>query len=198
MRSMLRAFSAAALLLCAGLAAAQETGKLTVDIAAFNSEIELKPKIKAQLESGGLEWGAKDGLVVFTMVNKRFINFDIPNFTRYGTQQTVELPAGDYKITGIGLIPSTAFSPEKILNKGAYFNEGIMAFRIEPGQTVTLKVNPVIRKNATFFINYFMPEILVAVEQNGQTGAETSVVAKTDASTPWAGYTGPLKFAPAK
>ena len=35
-------------------------------------------------------------------------------------------------------------------------------------------------------------------QQNGQTGAETSVVAKTDASTPWAGYTGLLKFTPAK
>lgn len=179
--------------------AQQATGKLRVEILPFSSEIELKEKVKKQLESGGLEWGAKDGQLVFTMVNKRFINFDLPNFTRYGTDTSIELPAGEYSVTGIGLIPSTAFSPEKILAKGAYFNEKVMSFNIEEGKTTTVKVKPVIRKNATFFLNYFMPELLVSIApEGGEFGPEVSVIAKTESSVPWPAYNGPLKFQVAK
>lgn len=192
-------------LVLAGLAvstvagAEQGTGKLLVDIQPFSSEIELKEKVKTQLESGGLEWGVKDGLMVFTMVNKRFINFDLPNFTRYGNQVSLDAPAGGYSVTGIGLIPSTAFSVEKILAKGAYVNEKTMAFTVEEGKTVTVKVRPVIRKNATFFMNYFMPELLVSVKPDGgEFGPEISIIAKTEASVVWPAYNGPLKFQVAK
>jgi hypothetical protein len=179
--------------------AQQAAGKLRVEILPFSSEIELKEKVKKQLESGGLEWGAKDGQLVFTMVNKRFINFDLPNFTRYGTDTSIELPAGEYSVTGIGLIPSTAFSPEKILAKGAYFNEKVMTFNVEEGKTTTVKVKPVIRKNATFFLNYFMPELLVSIApEGGEFGPEVSVIAKTESSVPWPAYNGPLKFQAAK
>lgn len=179
--------------------AQQATGKLRVEILPFSSEIELKEKVKKQLESGGLEWGAKDGQLVFTMVNKRFINFDLPHFTRYGTDETKELPAGEYTVTGIGLIPSTAFSPEKILAKGAYFNDKIMAFAVEEGKTTTVKVRPVIRKNATFFLNFFLPELLVSIAQeDAEFGPEVSIIAKTESSVPWPAYNGPLKFQAAK
>lgn len=179
--------------------AQQAAGKLRVEILPFSSEIELKEKVKKQLESGGLEWGAKDGQLVFTMVNKRFINFDLPNFTRYGTDTSIELPVGEYSVTGIGLIPSTAFSPEKILAKGAYFNEKVMTFNVEEGKTTTVKVRPVIRKNATFFLNYFMPELLVSIApEGGEFGPEVSVIAKTESSVPWPAYNGPLKFQAAK
>lgn len=175
-------------------AAQQAMGKLTVDIQAFTSEVKLKKKVETTLKSGGLEWGAKDGQVVFSMVNKRFVNFDMPNFTRYGAQTTVDLPAGDYTITGVGLIPSTGFSPEKILAKGAYINEKVMSFRIEEGKTSTITIRPVIQKNATFFVNFFMPELLTTVAVNGVASPEVSVCAKNDKSLPWATYTGALKF----
>ncbi len=179
--------------------AQQPAGKLKVIIEPFSSEIELKKKIQTQLESGGLEWGAKDGLLVFTMVNKRFINFDLPHFTRYGTEAVIDVPAGEYSVTGIGLIPSTAFSPEKILAKGAYFNEKIMAYRVEEGKTVTVKIRPIIRKNATFFLNFYLPELLVSIAQEGgEYGPEVSVVAKTESSVDWPAYNGPLKFQAAK
>lgn len=179
--------------------AQQQTGKLQVEILPFSSEIELKEKVRKQLESGGLEWGAKDGQLVFTMVNKRFINFDLPHFTRYGSEAAMELPAGEYSVTGIGLIPSTAFSPEKILAKGAYFNEKVMSFKIEEGKTTTVKVRPVIQKNATFFLNYFLPELLVSTAPDGgEFGPEVSVVDKTESSVPWPAYNGPLKFQAAK
>jgi len=43
-------------------------GTLTVNIAQFTSEKELPKKVDKQLRSGGLEWGVKDGLIVFTLV----------------------------------------------------------------------------------------------------------------------------------
>jgi len=174
--------------------AQQAMGKLTVDIQPFTSEVTLKKKVETTLKSGGLEWGAKDGQVVFTMVNKRFVNFDMPNFTRYGSQTTIDLPVGDYTVTGIGLIPSTGFSPEKILAKGAYFNEKIMSFRIEADKTSTITIRPVIQKNATFFVNYFMPELLTKISLDGVTSSEVSIIEKNEKSLPWATYTGPLKF----
>lgn len=177
------------------VAAQQAMGKLMVDIQPFTSEVKLKKKVETTLKSGGLEWGAKDGLVVFTMVNKRFVNFDMPNFTRYGEQATIDLPAGDYTITGIGLTPSTGFSPEKILAKGAYFNEKIMSFRIEADQTSKIVIRPVIQKNATFFLNYFMPELLAStMAADGSKSPEISIIAKNQNSLPWSSYTGPLKF----
>lgn len=170
------------------------TGKVLVDIKPFESEVPLKPKVENQLKSGGLEWGAKDGKLVFTMVNKRFVNFDVNQFTRYGQQTTLDLPAGDYKVTGIGLVMSTGFSPEKILNKGAYLNEDVIAFRVEPGQTTTVTIRPVIRKQRTFFLNFFMPELMTSVTAGGAPSEEVSICDRTDKSTPWATYAGPLKF----
>jgi hypothetical protein len=60
------------------------TGTLNVDILDFTSDVKLKPKVEKAIKTGGMEWGVKDGLIVFSMVNKRFINFDMPQFTRYG------------------------------------------------------------------------------------------------------------------
>ena len=175
--------------------AQQAMGKLLLDMQAFTSEVKLKPKIETTLKSGGLEWGAKDGRVVFSIVNKRFVNFDMPNFSRYGTQTTIDLPVGDYTVTGIGLIPSTAFSPEKILAKGAYFNENIMSLRIEADKTTKVTIRPIIQKNATFFLNVFMPELLTTITSpDGVTSSEVSIAAKNEKSLPWSSYGGDLKF----
>ena len=169
-------------------------GKLVVVMEEFTSEITLKPKVETTLKSGGLDWGAKDGQVVFTMVNKRFVNFDMPNFTRYASKTEIELPSGDYSVTGIGLHMSTAFSPEKILNKGAFINNDVFRFKLEPGKTVVIKIRPVIKKDATFFLNFFVPDLITSIDENGSFGEEKNIIAKTDASLPWATYTGPLKF----
>jgi hypothetical protein len=175
--------------------AQQVNGKLTVDIQLFTSEVKLKPKIETILKAGGLEWGAKDGNVVFTMVNKRFVNFDIQNYTAYGKQTTIDLPAGDYAISGVGLIPSTAFSPDKILAKGGYFNEKIMTIRIEADKTSVIKIRPVIQKNDTLFMKFFMPDLFATtITPEGVASPEVSIVAKNEKSLPWASYTGFLKL----
>lgn len=195
MKKSLLAMFALCLALCSVSAMAQQAmGTLVVDIQPFTSEVKLKPKIETQLKSGGIEWGAKDGQVVFTSVNKRFVNFDIPNFTRYGTQATNELPAGDYSISTVGLIPSTAFSPEKILAKGGYFNENVMTFRIEAGKTTTISIRPVIQKSSTLFVKIFMPDLLTTVTVDGVSSPEVSILAKTDKSVDWPNYSGALKF----
>ena len=175
-------------------AEAPKTGTLEVVVQEFTSEITLKKKVEKTLKSGGIEWGAKDGHIVFTMVNKRFVNFDIPHFTRYGSTQTIELPEGEYSLTGIGIKPVTAFSPEKFLEKGAYFNEGIMRVRVVGGEKTTLTVRPVIRKNSTLLLKFFIPELLTTSTIGGETSEEISIVARHESSVDWPDYQGSLKF----
>jgi hypothetical protein len=170
------------------------TGKLTLQLDPFTSEVPLKKKIESQLKSGGLEWGAKDGQVVLTMLNKRFVNFDLNNFTRYGSETTVDLPAGEYRLSGVGFVPSTSFSVEKAVARGAFVNENVLVFKIEPGQSTILKIRPIIQRDATFFVNYFAPDLLTTVIQGETKSAEVNVCGKNSASITWPNYNGPLKF----
>lgn len=192
---MIAALSGLVLAVCGNAAMAQQAmGKIVLEIKPFSTEVTLKKKVEATLRTGGLEWGAKDGQVVATMVNKRFINFEMPNFTRFDSKTEIDVPAGDYAITGIGFVPSTSFSPEKALAKGAFFNERVMTFKVEPGKTSTITMRPVIQKNATFLLNFFQPALLTTVSSEGVESAEVSIVAKNEKSIAWPAYTGPLKF----
>lgn len=170
------------------------TGTLVMQVKPFTSEVELKKKVQAQLESGGLEWGIEGDLLVVTMVNKRFIDFDVNHMTRYGTDETLTLPVGDYRITGIGLEMVTAFSPEKVLNKGAFLNENVLSFRIEEGQTTTVSINPVIRKDMTFLIKWYVPALMTTVVTAAGAGEEVALNLRNPDSLPWRDYNGPLKF----
>ena len=174
--------------------AAPTTGTLQLEIAAFTSEVTLKPKIQKQLASGGIEWGQKGDRIVFTYVNKRFLNFDIPFLTRFGETRKLELPEGDYAITCIGFLPATAFSVEKALSKGAYFNRNVMTVHVAAGKTTTLTMKPVIRKQATFFLTFFMPEMLASSTLDGATSPAISINEKSSASVKWDDYVGDLKF----
>lgn len=177
-------------------AAAQEaTGSLLVQIKPFTSEVKLKKKVLAQLESGAIEWGIEDDLLVFTMVNKRFIDFNVNHMTRYGQDETIELAPGDYRITGIGLEMVTAFSPEKVLEKGAFLNEDVLSFRIEAGKTTTISINPIIRGDMTFLVKWYMPALMTRITHEGEAeGPEVAVNLRTGASLAWKDYSGPLKF----
>ncbi|MFM2290051.1 MAG: hypothetical protein RL684_3194 [Pseudomonadota bacterium] len=187
--------AAGVVILCLSATTARaENGTLVIDVGPFTSEVELKDKIQKQLESGGIEWGQTGNRIVFTTVNKRFLNFDIAQFTRYGTQKSLDLPEGDYVLTCVGLVPHTAFSPEKILSKGGYFNEGILTVHVKSGATATLKIRPVIRKQSTLFLKLYMPELMTTVEQDGGTSAEISLNAESEKSVKWDDYAGDLKF----
>ena len=170
------------------------TGKLVFDVKAFTSEINLKPKIEQQLASGGLEWGVVSRQLVVTLVNKRFIGVDLPNLTRYGDRKELDLEPGDYTLACVGLIPEGGLSVEKVLDKGAYFNLDVLHFTIAAGKTTALEVYPAIRKHNTFFLKFFLPEILVKVVAEGAPAAEAVINTRGDASVPWSQYDGPLKF----
>lgn len=176
-------------------ATAQEnTGTLVVNIQQFTSEKPLPKKVDKQLKNGGLEWGVKDDLVVFTMVNKQFIDYPINHMTRYGQSETLTLPAGEYRVTGIGLELSAGFNVQKILDRGAFVNENVMAFRIEPGKTTTININPVIYKDAAFVVNFWVPTLMASVQSEGGATDATALNTRTEASIGWPQYTGPLKF----
>jgi hypothetical protein len=188
---------AAAVVLCVGRAeAADATGKLVVDVQAFTTEVTLKPKVETQLKSGGLEWGLQDKQVIFTMVNKQFVNAEISHLTRYGTRTEIDVPAGDYTLTCVGLIPEGGLSPQKVLSKGGYFNTDVLHFTVRAGGTTTLETSPVIRKKNTFLLKFFIPELSVKVVEDGQTKDEKVVNVRDDHSTGWDDYSGTLKFVP--
>ena len=173
---------------------AQATGTLAFDLKPFTSEVELKEKIEKQLKSGGLEWGVVGNELVVTLVNKRFINAEIPNLTRYGERKEIQLPAGQYTLTCIGLIPEGGLSVDKVLSKGGYFNENVLSFTIEAGQTTALEVTSVIRKENTFLLKFFVPEVSVNVVANGVGFDAVPINLRGDASVAWDDYSGPLKF----
>lgn len=174
---------------------AQEArGTLIFDLKPFTSEVELKEKVEKQLKSGGLEWGTAAGQMVVSMVSKQYIRFDLSNFTRYGEKKTLEVGAGEYRITCAGFVPEGGLSIEKVLKKGAYFNVDILTFTVKPGGTTTIEVHPTIRKERTFFLKFFLPELLVKVDEDGTITGQKVINERTDASIAWDDYKGPLKF----
>ncbi len=174
---------------------AQEArGSLVFDVKPFTSEVKLKEKVEKQLQSGGIDWGTADGQMIVSLVNKRYINFDLPNFTRFGEKKTLEVDAGEYRLTCAGYVPEGGFSVEKALAKGAYFNLDILTFKVKAGGTTTIAVHPTIQKESTFFVKFFLPELLVKVNEDGTVGAEKVINERTDASIAWEDYKGPLKF----
>jgi hypothetical protein len=169
-------------------------GTLIIDIKPFTSEKELPKKVVKQLKSGMLEWGIRDRQLVFTLVNKRFLDFPVNHTTRYGSSEQLTVPAGVYKITGVGLEMSTGFSVDKILERGAFFNDDIVTFVVEPGKTTTLTINPVIKIDRTFAVNFWMPSMMASWSDGNVSSAEISLNDRNDTSIAWPQYTGSLKF----
>ncbi len=196
---MNRSFRVCAVALITGLwslalCAQESQGTLLFDVKPFTSEVKLKDKIRKLLETGGIEWGLAEGQLVVSMVNKRFIRFDLPNMTRYGESKSLQLEPGTYRITCVGFIPEGGFSVEKALKKGAYFNLDMQTIEVIAGKTTTVEVNPTIQKKSTFFIKFFTPELLVKIIEDGTVKAELVINERKDASIAWEDYNGPLKF----
>jgi hypothetical protein len=177
------------------------TGTLVLDLKPFRSEVALKPKIESQLKTGGIEWGLRDGQMVVTLLNKRFVDFDVAYMTRYGSNQTLQLPAGSYRLTTIGFEPHTGFSVEKVLAKGAYVNQDVMAFTIEPGKTTTMVMEPlIVDEERTLFATFFTPTLFTTVSVEGTVDSgekpadPVALNVRDDRSIAWPDYKGPLKF----
>lgn len=172
------------------------TGTLVVEANAFTSEKPLPKKVEKQLKSGGLEWGIRENLLVFTMVNKQFVDFPINHMTRYGQSEQLTLPAGDYCVTGIGMEMTAGFNVQKILDRGAFVNEDAVTFRIEPGSVTTLSINPVIKRDNALMVDFWMPTLMVRISGGMEAGEGIAINTRGDKSIAWPQYTGPLKFVP--
>lgn len=174
--------------------AAYADGTLTINMAPFTSEVKLKDKIRKQLEGGGMEWGLAGDRLVITSVNKQFVGPTIDHLTRFGTNYSQALPAGEYHVSGVGMLYDGGLSVEKVLSKGAFFNENIMSFRIEDGKVTTLDIKPTIRASSGFFLKLFMPEFLATTTLDGTASPEVSINSRTEKSVSWDDYHGDLKF----
>ena len=176
------------------LSAQDANGTLVFDVKPFTSKVKLKEKIENRLKTGGIEWGIADGQLVVTMVNKRFIAFEIPNMTRYGESKTLEVPAGSYKLHCVGFAPDGGFSVEKALSKGAWFNLDLKNFDVPAGKTVTIEVYPTIDSESTFFLKFYMPQLMLKFIVDGAPAGELVINDKLPSSIAWDNYDGPLKF----
>lgn len=204
MRFAIRFALATALLLGSFICSAETgagTGTLVLDLKPFRSEVALKPKIESQLKTGGIEWGLRDGQMVVTLLNKRFVDFDVNYMTRYGSTQTLQLPAGTYRLTTVGFEPHTGFSVEKVLAKGAYVNPDVLSFTVEAGKTTTMTMEPlIVDEERTLFATFFTPTLFTTVAVEGSadtTAAPAEPVAlnvRDERSISWPDYKGPLKF----
>lgn len=178
----------------ANAVATNSTGTLLVDIRPFTSEKPLPKKVDKQLRSAGLEWGIRGDQVVFTLVNKQFVDFPINHMTRYGQNEQLSLPAGEYHVTGIGMEMTAGFNVQKILDRGAFVNDNVLTFRIEPGKTTTLRINPVIKRDNAFTVNFWMPTMMASIAAESGAGSEIALNERGEKSMAWPQYTGPLKF----
>jgi hypothetical protein len=169
-------------------------GTLAINVAPFTSEVKLKDKVRKQLEGGGMEWGYANNRLVVTSVNKQFVGPVIDHLTRFGTDHTLTLPAGEYHISCVGMLYDGGMSVEKVLSKGAFFNENVLSFRIEDDKTTTLAIKPTIRASSGFFLKLFMPEFLATASLNGSVSPEVSLNSRTEKSVAWDDYNGDLKF----
>ncbi|HEY7753227.1 MAG TPA: hypothetical protein VH856_05385 [Steroidobacteraceae bacterium] len=194
MHTTIRAAALAAAAALWTLSAQAATGTLVFDVKPFTSAVKLKEKIENRLKTGGIEWGAADGQLVITTVNKRFIRFDLPHMTRYGESKTLELAPGTYTLHAPSFIPEGGLSVEKALAKGAFFNMDLLTFEIAEGKSTTLEVHPTIQSESTFLLKFYMPQLLVKLVEDGVVRQELVINERTDKSIAWNDYHGPLKF----
>lgn len=188
----------AGLLLQAGVlvsASAQvpESGTLVVDIKPYVPANMMPGSVAKQLQNGALGWGVQENRLVVSLVNKQFLDFPLDHMTAYGEQETVTLPAGEYQVTGIGLRMVTSEKVDIMLKRSAFVNEDVMTFRIEPGKTTTLSIDPVIQLDSTLAVNFWLPTLVARVINEQGAGAETALNIRGPGSIAWQHYTGPLK-----
>ena len=170
------------------------TGTLVVEITPYTSEKPLPAKIEQQLKSAAVEFGVRDHQVVFSTVAKQFIDFPLSHMVRYGQSETLALPPGEYRITGIGLEVSFGFNVQKILNKGAFVNEDVMSFTIEPGKTTTLVIHSVYGRDTAGLNAFYLPNLMASVRGEAGSTPEQALNVRGEHSIAWPDYHGSLKF----
>lgn len=186
---------AASLIPCGLFAGDDSTGTLVFTVRNYETEVKLKKKIESQLEHGGVEWGVQENELIVTLISKAYVGVDLPHLTRYGREQSLELPVGDYGITCIGLsLSGGARSVERLLDESAFLNRDVVGFSVRPGEVTRIDVFPVIEKHkAGLFMKLFVPRLELTVSENGQPIDNAVISERIATSIPWGRYSGPLK-----
>lgn len=169
-------------------------GTLVVEVTPFTSEKPLPAKIEQQLKSAAVEFGVRDHQVVFSTVAKQFIDFPLSHMVRYGQNESLSLPPGEYRITGIGLEVSFGFNVQKILNKGAFVNEDVMSFTIQPGKTTTLSIHAIYGRDTAGMTAFYLPNLMASLRTEAGNTPEQALNVRGDHSIAWPDYHGGLKF----
>jgi len=169
-------------------------GTLVVEVTPFTSEKPLPAKIEQQLKSAAVEFGVRDRQVVFSTVAKQFIDFPLSHMVRYGQSESLSLPPGEYRITGIGLEVSFGFNVQKILNKGAFVNEDVMSFTIQPGKTTTLSIHAVYGRDTAGMTAFYLPNLMASLRTEAGNTPEQALNVRGEHSIAWPDYHGSLKF----
>ncbi|WP_378172429.1 hypothetical protein [Aquimarina sp. SS2-1] len=172
----------------------ESEGTFILKLKPFVSEIKLRKKVLKQLESGALEWGISGNQFVTTLANKRFLNFDFPYMTRYGTSKEIKLKPGKYNITCVGFNYKGGMSVDKVLKKGAFFNLDVLSFEIVENKITVLEILPIIEKSQTLLVKMYSPDLKVKVIEDDQVKIEKTISKKGENSISWDEYDGDLKF----
>lgn len=176
----------------------QQSGTLVFDVESYASEVKLDKNTKKQLQHFGIEWGIVDDMVVIPLVKKAFLKPEIPYFTRYGEQKTLQVEPGEYNITCIGYVHSSnSRDVDKVLSKSAFFNNAVLTFTVLPGKTTTVEIFPTYQRQTKWSlwlpVRMFLPDLNVRVIEDEVQKVEKVINRRTTTSVAWDDYGGPLK-----
>ena len=182
------------LFIASGVLAAESEGTLVFEVRDYESDVKLKKNVQKQLEHGALQWGFQGNELVISFVSQKYVKPELPQTTRWGETDELQLEPGEYRVTCIGYEQcEISRNLEKVLPESAYFNEAILTFNIEPGAVTTLEVLPRFRKTGKL-IKVFLPALHVSVLEDGAVVRESLISERTSQSVPWDDYAGPLKY----
>jgi hypothetical protein len=178
----------------------QQTGTLVFSVKSYTAEATIPKNSQKSLAHGGIKWGMLDNSLLISLVNEKFVKADAPYLTRFGEQKTLDLKAGQYTITCIGIeLATISRDPDKVLSKNAFFNNDVLKFTILTGKTTTLEISPIFMSESHWYflskLTMYIPDLKVRVLEDGtQKGEDLVINRRTDKSVAWDAYKGPLKF----
>ena len=177
-----------------GPAADEASGSLVISLLPYEAEIQLNEGVRAQLDQQGIEWGLVGSDLIVSFVSRRYVAVELPQLTRYGELDTVELPPGDYTITCIGLdVKKPARDFERLLAESAFINKDVVRFSIRPGEATRLELRSEIRKQGGFWLKTFVPRVHATVHDGKGDGRQIVINDRIESSIPWTRYSFPSK-----
>ncbi|WNH53183.1 hypothetical protein [Stenotrophomonas oahuensis] len=177
------------------------SGTLNLQVERLASEVTLSTDQQEDVRYGGITWGLHGKEIVLVQVEPRFVDLDYGFTTRYGFSHSLQLPAGTYAVTVVGLEPRQSYSIERLMHRAAFVNSKIRTVTIEAGKTTGIRVAPVIPdEDATKpFIPTFLASITapdVSFEDTDKKQVPSAISLRGRSSIAWPDYRGAVKFVP--